>query len=173
MLFVDEPGLVGGLRPDVPLSADATIDLVSSVLASIEPWAVTGLHACGPADWRVLLQTGVQVLSSPVGGGLVDHAGTLAGYLERGGWVAWGAVPTDGPVGETPARLWRELSVQWCELVQAGCDPALLRRQALVTPVCGLARHGEAQATHVLDLTRQIAERLHDQVVGVRLSVGA
>ena len=42
-------------------------------------------------------------------------------------------------MGEQPARFWRQLSAQWCELVQNGCDPVLLRRQALVTPVCGLA----------------------------------
>ena len=171
--MLDEPGLVGGLRADVPLSADDTIDVVSSVLAVIEPNAITGIHVCGPADWRVVIQTGAQVISVPVGAALAESAGTFGAFLERGGWVAWGAVPTDGPVGETPARLWRTLSSQWCELVQEGCDPVLLRRQALVTPVCGLALHGEAQASHALDLTRQIAERLHDQVVGVRLSVGA
>lgn len=171
--MLDEPGLVGGLRPDVPLDADDTIDIVSSVLAVIEPNAITGIHVCGAADWRVVIQTGAQVISVPVGAALAESAGTFGGFLERGGWVAWGAVPTDGPVGETPARLWRTLSSQWCELVQEGCDPVLLRRQALVTPVCGLALHGEAQAAHALDLTRQIAERLHDQVVGVRLSVGA
>ena len=170
---LDEPGLVGGLRVDVPLTADDTIDMISSVLAVIEPSAITGIHVCGPADWRVVVQTGAQVISVPGGATLAESAGTLGGFLERGGWVAWGAVPTDGPVGETPARLWRTLSAQWCELVQEGCDPVLLRRQALVSPVCGLALHGEAQAAHALDLTRQIAERLHDQVVGVRLSVGA
>jgi len=50
--MLDEPGLVGGLRADVPLSADDTIDVVSSVLAVIEPNAITGIHVCGPADWR-------------------------------------------------------------------------------------------------------------------------
>ena len=173
VVFLDEPGLVGGLRPDVPLSPDATIDLVSGVLAAIEPDAVTGIHCCGPADWRVVLQAGPQVLSLPVDAGIASSAGALATFLERGGTVAWGAVPTGGPLGEQPARLWRHLSDQWCELVQAGCDPVLLRRQALITPVCGLALHDEVVAEHAFTLSRRIAERLHDQVTGVRLSVGA
>jgi hypothetical protein len=82
-------------------------------------------------------------------------------------------VPTDGPLGEHNSRYWRQLSAQWCELVQNGCDPVLLRRQALVTPVCGLALHDETQADHVFTLIRELAEKIHDQVTGIRLSVGA
>ena len=43
----------------------------------------------------------------------------------------------------------------------------------MITPACGLALHGEAHACRVLALTREIAGRLHDQFLGVRLSVGA
>jgi len=173
VVFLDEPGLVGGLGDRVPLTADGAIDLVSGALAVLEPHAVTGLHCCGPADWRAVLQAGPQIVSLPVEAGIIAQAGALGSFIERGGWVAWGAVPTDGPLGDSDLRLWRVLSSQWCELVRAGCDPVLLRRQALMTPECGLATHSEAQADHVYGLTRRIAERLHDQVANVKLSVGA
>lgn len=113
------------------------------------------------------------MLSLPVGADVTGSAGALGAFLERGGWVAWGAVATNEPLGEQPSRSWRQLSAQWCELVQSGCDPVLLRRQALVTPVCGLALHDVAQAEHVFALTRRLAEKIHDQVMGIRLSVGA
>ena len=58
-------------------------------------------------------------------------------------------------------------------MVRAGCDPVLLRTQSLITPACGLALHGETQAAHVLSLARNVAQRLHDQAVGVRLTAGA
>ncbi len=173
VLVFDEPGLVGGLRPDLLLAADGVIDLLSGCLAAAEGRALTGVHCCGPTDWRLLLQAGPHLLSLPVGADVTGSAGALGTFLERGGWVAWGAVNTDGPLGESPSRSWRQLSSQWCELVQSGCDPVLLRRQALVTPVCGLALHDEVQADHVFDLTRRLAERIHDQVMGIRLSVGA
>ena len=173
VLVFDEPGLVGGLRTELPLVADCVIDLLSGVLAVVEGRAVTGVHCCGSTDWRLLLQAGPQLLSLPVGADVTGSAGALGTFLERGGWVAWGAVATDGPLGEHPSRSWRQLSAEWCELVQAGCDPVLLRRQALVTPVCGLALHDEAQADHVFALTRRLAEKIHDQVMGIRLSVGA
>lgn len=173
LLVFDEPGLVGGLRPDLLLGADGVIDLLSGCLAPVEGRAVTGVHCCGPTDWRLVLQAGPNLLSLPVGADVTGSAGALGTFLERGGWVAWGAVTTDGPLGESPSWSWRQLSSQWCELVQAGCDPVLLRRQVLVTPVCGLAFHDVAQADHVFALTRRLAEKVHDQALGIRLSVGA
>ena len=173
VVVFDEPGLVGGLRSELPLPGDQVVDVLSGALAAIEDGALTGVHVCGAADWRLIMQAGPGLLSMPLGADVTGSAGALGAYLERGGWVAWGAVPTDGPLGEQNSRFWRQLSAQWCELVQNGCDPVLLRRQALVTPVCGLAMHDEVQADHVFTLTRELAEKIHDQVMGIRLSVGA
>ncbi|MEO7429951.1 MAG: hypothetical protein ABIY48_11290 [Acidimicrobiales bacterium] len=173
VVFVDEPGLTAAMNPSFPLEPNRTIDLVSSALATLEHHAITGLHCCGPADWRVVLQAGPQILSLPVAMGAVEHAGALSAFLERGGWVAWGAVPTTGPLGITPDRLWQQLSAEWCGLTQGGCDPVLLREQALITPACGLALHDEAQADLVVSLTNQVARRLETQTHGMRLTVGA
>jgi len=103
----------------------------------------------------------------------VEHSGALSAFLERGGRVAWGVVPTAGPLGSTPERLWQHLSAEWCALTQGGCDPVPLRDQALITPACGLALHGEAQADLVISLTNQVARRLETQTQGMRLTVGA
>ena len=173
IVFVDEPGLVNGLSQQSPLTSDRTVDLVSGALATLEPHAITGLHCCGPADWKVVLQAGPDMLSLPVSAGVGRAAGAVSSFVERGGWLAWGAVPTGGPLGDSVTRLWRQLAAQWCELVQAGCDPVLLRRQALITPACGLATHTIAQANAVMGLSRRLAERLHDQVAGINISVGA
>lgn len=173
VVFVDEPGLTAAMHPGFPVAPDKAIDLVSGALAVIEPHAVTGLHCCGAADWKLVLQAGAQILSMPVGMGAVDHAGSLGAFLERGGWVAWGAVPTSGPLGSSAARLWEHLSAEWCGLTQGGCDPVLLRERTLITPVCGLATHDPAQADLVLSLASQVARRVRTQAEGMRLTVGA
>lgn len=170
--FLDEPGLVGG--PPADLGDPETLtDLVSSALAAWESRAITGIHCCGASDWKTLLQAGPRILSAPVGAGFILGAGAVAAFLERDGWIAWGAVPTDRPLGDSVSHWWRQLSAQWCELVQAGCDPVRIRRQALVTPACGLAHHHVPQAERVLELGRALGLRIHDQLAGVRLSVGA
>jgi len=172
--FLDEPAMGSAMDPGFPLLPLDAVDLVSGALAALEPLAITGLHCCGPADWRLLMQAGPEILSLPTDGGIESAAGALAAFLERGGWVAWGAVPTDRPIGTTVERLWRMLSVLWCTLVtEGGCDPIRLRTQAMITPSCGLWRHGIPQAQQVLQFTNRLAERLHDQAIGVRLTVGA
>lgn len=173
VVFVDEPGLVALSDPSFPLPADEAIDLVSAALAAVEPYAVTGLHCCGDTDWRLALAAGPQIVSMPTDSAIVDHAGALGVHLDRGGWIAWGAVPTNRPIGGEPTMLWRTLSDTWCQLVQRGCDALRLRDQALVTPECGLALHDPVQAELILGLTAELAERVRRQSFGVRLSVGA
>jgi hypothetical protein len=173
VVFVDEPAMASLTEPGFPIGPTEGVDLVSGAMAVIEKVAVTGLHCCHPADYRLLLGAGPRILSVPVDGGIERHAGLLGDHLDRGGWVAWGAVPTDGPVGPTVERLWRRLSELWCELSADGCDPVLLRTNAMVTPVCGLAHHGVTQAEQVMELTGRLAARLQDQATGVRLAAGA
>ena len=173
VVFLDEPGLVSMMHPGFPFPPDRAVDAISAVLADIEADAVTGLHCCGSTDWRLALQSGPQVVSAPVQSNIGAFAGTIATFLEAGGWIAWGAVPTDEPIGSNGNRLWRRLSDLWCDLVGAGCDPGMVREHAMVTPACGLAGHGLTQADHVLAITGEIASRLRDQAIGVRLSIGA
>lgn len=171
--FLDEPGLTavaGGL----PLDIDAATDLLSSALAALELDATTGVHCCGPTDWRMVSAAGPTVLSLPATAeaALADPA-PIGQHLERGGWIAWGAVPTHEPLGTDADRLWRRLSAIWCELVKSGCDPVQLRAQALITPACGLAGHGISQASRSLHLASDLAKRVSDQAVAARLSMGA
>lgn len=173
VVFLDEPGLSGTEHPRFPLGNEQVVRLLSESLASVELDAVSGVHCCGSTDWSLMTQAGPRVLSLPVSASLVGHAGTLGRFLDRDGWIAWGAVPTDRPVGETGDGLWRHLSDLWCALVRQGCDAGRLRRQALVTPACGLALHGPSQAEHSLRLASELGRRVLGQAIGVRLQVGA
>jgi hypothetical protein len=173
--FLDEPGLVDvGEGRRVPLAPDATIDLLSTGLAALEGVAVTGVHCCGPTDLRLVAAAGPDIIAIPAEDEIVlPAANLLTSHLERGGWVAWGAIPTSKPLGTDADRLWRKLSLVWCDLVQAGADPVLIRAQALVTPACGLAGHGVSQAARALRMTKTLSDRVADQAAATRLSVGA
>lgn len=173
LLFLDEPGLVGSMHPTFPLAGTDVMRMLSGVVEPLSARAVLGLHCDGRSDWRLLLGSGVDIVSAPVGGRLETVPDALARFLDRGGWVAWGAVPVDEPVGTTGERLWRRLSELWCELVRTGCDPVRVRTQALITPARGLESHGLTQAQRVLELVRLIADHTRDQGIGLRLSVGA
>jgi hypothetical protein len=171
LLVLDEPVLATWSDLGEPMSREEAIDLLSGVLASSR--SVTGVHVCGDGDVRLAYEAGPQVLAVPATTHLLGHAGTLARHLDGGGWVAWGAVPTDRPLGEGVDVLWRRLVTLWCELTRRGADPRAVRTQALITPACGLAGHGPTQARRALELTRTLAERVGDQAVATRLTVGA
>lgn len=171
VMFIDEPGLGAALHPGFPLGVGDTLDLVSSAMAAVQDRAIVGLHCCGRADWQAVLQAGPQILSLPVGAGLVEHAGALVGYLEGGGWVAWGAIPTGGPLITSVDVLWRRLLSEWDMLVAEGCDPVLLHQRAIITPACGLAGFTVQQAELVAGLAAELARRLESQMLGI--DVGA
>ena len=173
VVFLDEPGLIAALEPGFPRPVDDTLDLVSSALAQIEGHAIAGLHCCGRADWQAILQAGPQILSLPVDAGARDHAGAFAGFLERGGWIAWGAVPTDRPLGDGADILWRRLMGEWDVLIDGGCDPLLLLQQGMVTPACGLAGLDPPQADRVLELAGHLAHRIEAEALDAGLNVGA
>lgn len=173
VVFLDEPGLTACSAPRFPLDADSVVDILSASLAALGHEVVTGVHCCGSADLQLITAAGPAILSVPATPDVVRFASTITGFLEHGGWVAWGSVPTDGPLGENADVHWRHLVDVWCALTQAGCPPALLRQQALITPACGLAGHTVGQAERVLALVDAVASRVHGQAVASRLSVGA
>jgi hypothetical protein len=171
VLFFDEPSLVAWRRDDAPLDREPAIDVLSGALAAVD--CVTGVHVCGDGDLALALEAGPEVLGVEVDDDLVQHTVGLARFLDGDGWIAWGAVPTDRPVGESADPHWRVLARLWCELTRRGCDPGPLRTRGMVTPACGLAGYGASQAERVLGIARELAARVHDQAVAARLTLGA
>jgi hypothetical protein len=171
LMFLDEPSLVLWRRDAAPLEREAAVDLLSASLAATS--CITGVHVCGDGDVRLAFEAGPTVLGVPVSEALIQDADVLARHIDAGGWVAWGAVPTDRPIGDSPDVLWRKLAAIWCELTRRGCDPVRLRTRGIITPACGLAGHGLTQADRALRLAADIAGRVGDQAVAARLTVGA
>ena len=171
VLVFDEPALVSWQRGDEPLDRESAIDVLSGALAAVD--CVTGVHVCGDGDVALALEAGPEVLGVEVSDDLVRHTVSLARFLDGDGWIAWGAIPTGRPVGESADPHWRTLARVWCDLTRRGCDPVPLRTRGLITPACGLAGYGASQAERVLGIARELAARVHDQAVAARLTLGA
>jgi hypothetical protein len=171
VLFFDEPALVAWRDDDPPLDRETATDLLSTALAAFD--GPTGVHVCGAGDLRLALDAGPRIAHFDVSEHRFDDAVALSRFLDGGGWIAWGAVPTHGPIGEQAAPLWKTLLDVWCELTRRGCDPVRMRKQALVAPACGLAGHAPSQAERAMLLAREIGQRVHDHAVATKLAVGA
>jgi hypothetical protein len=173
VVFIDEPSAGAVLTPGFPISPDEAIDLVSGALAVLEDDAVMGLHCCADADLAALLAAGPAIVSVPAEATVARLTGYLTPFLDGGGIVAWGVVPTDRPLASTADRYWHELSSLWTELGAGGCDIGRLRRQSIITPACGLPNHTPEQAAHVFALTTAVSLRVAEQAASTRLKADA
>ena len=178
LVCASEPGLVGAMHPTFPLAPSEVADALGTFVTTLDEHSdagdlLIGVHVPGRTNWEAILATGVSVISAPADAGAVGWAPQLADFLDRGGRIAWGAVPVDQPLGTSEELLWRRLSALWCELVGAGMDPLLLRSRSLISPVDGLGHFGRTQAERLLDLVDEISLRVRRQAIGARLSLGA
>ena len=173
MLFFEEPGLSNSMHPTFPMSPAAIDRLVGGVVEAIAERAFVGIQVSGRADWGLLVRTGIRVLGAPISARLDSAAADLQRFFDEGGFIAWGAVPVDEPLGPNSDRLWRRLSEIWAELAMAGLDPLQLRERSIITPAANLHAFGASQTERVLRLTNELSQRVFHQVTGARFAVGA
>jgi methionine synthase II (cobalamin-independent) len=162
VIFIDEPWFGELLNPGFPIDPDTAIDLLSGAMAAVSGVATVGVHCCGEADVPSLLAAGPDILSIPVTPRIAGVAGYLGHFLDAGGRIAWGVVPTDGPMFASPDRHWRELLELWGSLSDRGVDFDLLRSRSLVTPHCGLGTHTPVVADRVCRAVREVGRRIAD-----------
>lgn len=178
IVFIDEPDLA--LLDDAlfPLAPDHAYDLMSAALAAVEQRSLAGLFCTGgeassEPDWAGLFAAGSDIVCLPVRPSVLDAARHLQEFLERDGVVAWGVVALDGPIATMAERPWRQLQSLWNELSARGCDPALLRRQAMVTPSTGLGTFTPSVARRVLDIVAEVGGRVREQAAASGLMIGS
>lgn len=172
IVVLDEPLIDGLMLGGFPIAPDDAVDRLSTAMASIESTAAVGVHTCADVDVAALLEAGPEVLSLPVSSSVVPLVGYLERFLQRGGWIAWGAVATEGPIGVTSTRSWHQLSTLWCDLVQRGCDPERLRSQAILTPQCGLGAHSTVVAERVCHSLRDVSRSVRSTAAAAKLMLG-
>ncbi len=93
VMFFDEPGLVHWTADSPVMDVESASDYLSNALAA--PECVVGVHVCGAGALDIALAAGPDVIGIDVHARWLDHAVGLARFLDGGGFIAWGAVPTD------------------------------------------------------------------------------
>jgi hypothetical protein len=144
IIFFDEPSLTGLGSAFMQISREEAVSLLTETIASArEPGpAFFGVHCCGNTDWSVLLETPIDILSFDsyeFFDNLKLYEKALKKFLDRGGYLAWGLVPTSPTAPEeTEAALWAKFTDQVEELTKLGMDQAFLLSRSLLTPACGM-----------------------------------
>ncbi len=142
IIFLDEPIFSAiGSSTYLGVSREETLRLVSETTSAISAaGGIPGIHCCGSADWALVMESGAKIVSFDAYSYLENLAiyhDDLSAFLEKGGYLAWGIVPTTGEIGrETPESIVRKFDSGIRDLSRYVPRDLLLSR-AILTPSCG------------------------------------
>jgi hypothetical protein len=136
-MFVDEPGLqflFSAMSGYGDVQAKADMEMFFSLIDRPR-----GVHLCGNPDWDFLLNQDMDILSLDVytnGEVFSSYAPAVKRFLDRGGVLAWGLVPTNFEPfeKETDISLENMLEALWQRLWDKGIDRDQMLAQSLLSP---------------------------------------
>jgi methionine synthase II (cobalamin-independent) len=172
IILIDEPSLINfGSQMFLTVSREDIIHDLNEVAAVIHnQGGLAGIHCEANTDWSLLMETDLDILVFDA----FDHLQAitlypveLSKFLERGGCLGWGIVPTldrEAAATETVSSLMLRFEEGINQLVGLGFDRELLLRRALITPSCGAGGVlTEPLAEHVLSLLSQLSTMLRNR----------
>lgn len=164
VICLDEPFLDATASPFSPIDEADGVALLAQTLADTPP--PRGLCLPGTPNWAAILALPADLIFFDAyehGAGLIQAAGAVAGYLERGGVIAWGVVPNEPAAlaqeqAETLARRF-ESTVEYLAAA-SGVDPERIRAAALISTSGGLAHLPPALASQAAALCGDVSSHL-------------
>jgi hypothetical protein len=136
-MFVDEPGLqfiFSAMSGYNDIKGKEDMEYFFSLINRPR-----GIHLCGNPDWDFLLQLDLDILSLDTfsnGERFVGYASSIKKFLDRGGVIVWGMVPTNyEPFSqESLDSLASQLEILWEKLASKGIDKNLFLSKSLLSP---------------------------------------
>jgi len=168
-MFIDEPGLqflFSALSGYDSLAARGDLEVFFDLCHRPR-----GIHLCGNPDWDFLLNLDLDVLSLDVfsnGEIFVSYVPAIKRFLERGGRLVWGIVPTNFEPfeAESLSSLMDRLTGLWDRLAGKGLDRELLLARSLLSPAtcCLVNPDRERTVEKAFGLIRELSKRLREEL---------
>jgi len=172
IVLIDEPSLLNfGSQMFLTVDRGDIIRDLNEVASAIHSaQGLAGVHCEANTDWSILMETDLDILVFDAYDhmqGMTLYPRELEGFLERGGSLGWGIVPTldrEAAGNETLDSLLARFEDGLERLLSVGLDRTLLLRRALITPSCGMGGVlTEPLAERVLVLLRELSEELRSR----------
>jgi len=155
IIFLDEPYLTSFGSSFVNIERQDVVLMLNSIIDKIHSeGALSGIHCCGNTDWALLTETNVDIINFDAysyAEGLSLYPSQITEFLKRGGYLAWGIVPTSNSVlKETEHSLFDRLSSEIKKLEKKGIPRDLIIPHSLITPSCGMGTLPQDLANEVM-----------------------
>jgi hypothetical protein len=167
-MFVDEPGLQFLFSALAGYGDQAARVDMETFFAAIE--RPRGIHLCGNPDWDFLLNLDLDILSLDVysnGEVFASYAPSIKRFLDRGGVLVWGIVPTNFEPFEKESidSLAGRLEEIWKALTKRGIDREFLFSRSLLSPAtcCLINPDKEKTVDKAFTVIRNLSTRLRDK----------
>jgi hypothetical protein len=167
-MFIDEPGLQFLFSALSGYDSAAARGDMEEFLEAVE--RPRGVHLCGNPDWDFLLNLDMDILSMDVylnAEIFATYAGSIKRFLDRGGVIAWGIVPTNFEPfeAETIDTLTDQLEKVWGILEQNGIEKEYLLSQSLISPAtcCLVNPDGEKTVEAAFKVVQELSGGLRDK----------
>ena len=164
-MYVDEPGLqfvFSGMSGYGEAAARRDLNAFFDMIDRPR-----GIHLCGNPDWSFLLDLDLDILSLDVfsnGELFASYAQGISRFLERGGVLAWGIVPTNVEPFEKESldSLVDMIRGLWETLGKRGVDRERLLAQSLISPAtcCLVNPDGTGTVEKAFAVVRALSARL-------------
>jgi methionine synthase II (cobalamin-independent) len=166
ILFFDEPSLWGVGSAYMPVSKEKAFSIIDNFISFIrerDKDLLLGLHCCGNTDWRMVFDSGVDIVSFDAysfGDKLTLYPEEIKRFLKGGGFIAFGVVPTsEYKEGITEEELFDKFISVLAGFERKGVIKKLLLNSAIFTPACGMGPLAQKDAEKVLGLTASLANK--------------
>ena len=167
-MFVDEPGLQFLFSALSGYDSTKAKSDMEDFFAMIQ--RPRGIHLCGNPDWDFLLGLDLDILSLDVyqnGEIFASYSKSIKRFLDRGGVIAWGIVPTNFEPfeAETINTLGERLEEVWNFLANKGIDREFLISRSLISPAtcCLINPDGEKTVEKAFKVVTELSQRLRDR----------
>jgi hypothetical protein len=161
LVVLDEPYLCSYGSAFVNVERNDVIGAIHSAVQAIHKEdALAGVHCCGNTDWGLVMETGVDVVNFDAYDyfqGLSLYPADLKAFLDRGGSLSWGIVPSGKTEDIGAQELLEKLDSHVEQLVAKGIERRLIFQQSLLTPSCGLGSQTIEKSDRVLDVLAELS----------------
>ncbi len=163
IIFIDEPYLTSFGSSFVNIKREDVISMLDSIIDGIHSKdGLAGIHCCGNTDWSVIAETKVDIINFDAylyADNLSLYSEDIGRFLKRGGYLAWGIVPTSEDVlKETDKSLFEKLSLQIENLEKKSIDRDLIISNSLLTPSCGMGTLSEELTEDIITKLSKLAK---------------
>jgi methionine synthase II (cobalamin-independent) len=165
--FVDEPILSAfGSSTYVSVQRADVVSFINEVIEAVhKEGALAGTHCCGNTEWSILIDAGVDIISFDAfefGETIAYYSEQVNKFLEDGGVIAWGIVPTSEKINqETPDSLAKKLNERVKNLADKGIDENLIWERCLLTPSCGTGSLSVELSDKIFQNLSELSKLLH------------